>query len=286
MTSNVLREAINEVKITGKLVENKLDYKTSRQGKNYISGDLLIETTKDNIVPVNFFAFEQKKDGGPNRNYKNMDNVIANYKSVAKVGANEADIVSITGAKLEANEFYNNGGNLISTFRIRSNFVNRVNKNMEPKADFIVELYIQSIVEEVIKDEPTGRYIVNGIVPGYQGRINVLKFFVVEDKAIKYINSNYSVGDTVKVSGKLENEVIEVTRTEEMEFGEDVVDTYTRIKRELIITGGTEPYEEADKFSPDLIKQAMVEREVDLKNKLEQATQKASPNFANNDVVF
>jgi hypothetical protein len=277
MTDNVLREGDNEVTIEGILSENKLDYKTTAEGKDYISGDLWIETSESNIVPVNFFSFAVKKDGGPNRIYKNLENVVNNYKSIAKHGREGADRVRITGGTLESNEFYNAGGNLISTFRVRSNFINRVTGDFAPKADFAIEVYIQSSTEEVKDDTPTGRYLIKGIVPGYNGKIHLLTFFVENSKAIEYIKQNYSVGDTVKLAGRLANEMIEVNRTEEMEFGDDIITTFTRIKRELIVDKGSKPYEEAEKFPGDLIKQSMVERDVDLKTKQEKAMQQNTP---------
>jgi hypothetical protein len=273
MAQEVLKEAVNDVTIEGLLSENKLDYKTTEEGKDYISGDLLIETTEGNIVPVNFFSFSVKKDGGPNRIYNNLKNVIENYKSIAKHGRENADKVRITGATLEANEFYNAAGNLISTFRIRSNFVNRVTGDFAPKAEFSVEVYIHSLIEEIKDDVPTDRHIIKGIAPGYLGRIHLLTFFVENPKAIDYIKKHYDVGDTVKLAGQLNNEIVEITKTEEMEFGDDIITSFTRIKRELVVNKGSKPYEE-NAYPSDLIKRAMTERDVDLNMKKDQATQK------------
>ncbi len=289
MSQNVLREGKNEVTVEGILSENKLDYKTTKDGKEYISGDLLVETSENNIVPINFFSFSVKKNGEPNRIYNNLKNVIENYKSIAKDGRDEADRVRITGASLEANEFYNAANNLITTFRIRSNFVNRASgHDYFPKAEFAIEVYIQNIAEEIKDDVPTERLVVTGVCPGYQGRIHVLSFYAEKESHVNYIKKNYSIGDTVKLAGVLSNEIIEVTKVEEMEFGDDVKKTFSRIKRELIITSGGRPYQE-NGFSSDLIKKAMAERDVDLKSKQEQTMQKNSgpgAGFNDDDVPF
>jgi hypothetical protein len=284
-----LREAQNNVIIEGILSENRLDYKKTGKGEDYISGDLLIEVTDENIVPVNFFSFKLKKDGTPNKIYIALDGVIQSYKSIAKHGREAADQVRITGGKLEGNEFYNAAGQLISTFRVRSNFVNRVTSNFSPQAAFAVEAFIQSIADEIVKDEPTDRLIVTGIVPMYGGRISLLTFFVETPEGRKYIKDNYSIGDTAKLAGKLNNEVIEINKTEEMEFGEDIINTFTRTKRELVITRGTKAYEE-NGFDKATIKQALVQREVDLQTALEQTMAKNAPSvgaeFNNEDVPF
>lgn len=284
-----LREAVNSVTVEGILSENKLDYKKTGEGKEYISGDLLIEVSENNIVPVNFFSFAVKKDGQPNKIYASLENVIKNFKSIAKHGRDNADMVKITGGRIEANEFYNAAEKLISTFRVRSNFINKVTGDFKPQANFQVEVYLQSMVDEIKNDEPTGRYQITGVVPMYGGRISVLNFFVEDPKGIDYIKSNYNTGDTVKLVGKLNNEIITIERTEEMEFGDDVVNTFTRIKRELLVTQGTAAYEDADKYDAATIKQAMIQREVDLKTQLEQTQAKATgaaPGFANEDVPF
>jgi len=287
-----LREAQNNVVIEGILSENKLDYKKTTggatPGKDYISGDLLVEVTPNNIVPVNFFSFKFKKDGNPNRIYAALENVIKTYKSIAKHGREGADKVKITGGRIEANEFYNASGQLISTFRVRSNFVNRVTGDFNPDATFQVETYLQGITEEVKDDTPTGRMLIKGVTPMYGGRISLLTFHVEDPKGMEYIKANYQAGDTAKLAGDLNNEIIEINKTEEMEFGGDIIDTYTRIKRELLVTKGSKPYEEDERFDAALIKQAMVQREVDLKTQQEQSMAKASPapGFAKDDEPF
>jgi hypothetical protein len=284
------KKNVNIVKVEGILSENKLDYKQTTDGREYISGDLLIEVSENNIVPVNFFTFKTKKDGGPNKIYSNLENVINTFKSIAKHGKENADRVRVTGGNIEGNEFYNAAGNLISTFRIRSNFVNKVNDEFKPQAGFQVEVFIQSIVDEIKDDTPTDRLQIIGVVPMYGGKVSVVNFYADNAQGIEYMKKNYSNGDTVKLVGRVDNEIIEITKTEEMEFGDDVVTTYNRIKRELIITQGTKPYEDAKALDPAEIKKAMIQREVALKEQLEVAQAKATDmgtgGFANDDVPF
>ena len=278
-----LREAANVVMVEGILTENRLDFRNIASGKA-IGGDLLLQVSQSNIVPINFFAAEKKKSGGKNKIYESLLTVKDDFKSAAKHGNADADKIRLTNARLESNEFYSAAGNLISTFRVRSNFVNRVTGDFEPGISFQVEAYIQGITEEIVNDEVTGRLVIKGIVPMYGGRISLLTFFVEEANGIKYIQDNYSVGDTVKLAGVINNHVEKVEKTEEMEFGDDIVNTYQKVKRELIVTRGSKPYEE-NTFDTDLIKKAMVDREAELKNAKEKSLQTAtSP--ANKDGGF
>ncbi len=285
-----LREAVNEAVVEGLLSEMKLEAKTSvKDGREYISGDILVEVSPTNIVPVNFFSFKYKKDGNPNRIYVGLENVINTYKSIAQHSREAADKIRITGARIESNEFYSGTVQLIQTFRIRSNFINRVTKDFAPKATFKVELFIQSMVEEINKDnEPTGRLQLIGVIPMYQGRISVVKFFVADETAKNYIQDNYNPQDTVMVAGSFNNEVVEIQKTEEMEFGGDVVDTFTRIKREVIIEKGSKPKDEDDatRFDPADVKAALVQREVDLKEQQERSVATQVTSVSADDVPF
>lgn len=266
-----LREAQNVVMVEGIVNENRLDFRNISSGKA-IGGDLLVQVDESNIVAVNFFASEKKRDGGKNKIYESLLTVKDDFKSVAKHGVEDADRVRINSGRLEANEFYAASGNLISTFRVRSNFINRVTGDFIPGVSFQVETYLQGITEELVENEVTGRLVVKGIVPMYGGRISLLTFFVEDENGIKYIQDNYSVGDTVKLAGFINNDVQKVEKTEEMEFGGDLVNTYQKVKRELIVTRGSKPYEE-NGFDSDLIKQALADREAELKNLKEKAMQ-------------
>ncbi len=269
--SQELREAQNVVNVEGILMENRLDQR-DKDGKDYIAGDLLVKTAEDNIVAVNFFSFSVKRDGGQNQIYKSLSTVKDNYKSAAKFGPEDADKIRINGGRIESNEFYAANGRLINTFRIRSNFVNRVSGEFNPGIDFQVETYLQGIIEEIVNEEPTGRLMVKGIVPMYGGKISVLTLFVEDTGGIKYIEDNYTVGDTVKLAGTINNTIQVIEKTEEMEFGDDIVTSFERVKRELIINRGSKPYDE-NKFEVGAIKQAMAQREVylnNLKSKSEQ----------------
>lgn len=269
-----LREAHNNVKVEGILHENRLDIKTHADGRRYIAGDLLVQVSEDNIVAVNFFSFDKKKDGNPNKIFQSLNTVKDSYKSIAKHGIEEADRVSITGGRVESNEFYGQNGQLISTFRVRSNFVNRVSRELEPTAEFQMEGYIQGMTEEILNnDEVTGRFVLNLIVPMYGGRISLLNMFLENPAGINYVQENYEVGDTVKVAGIIRNRVQVVTKAEEMEFGGDIVETRERVYRELIVERGSASYDTDEAFDPALIKQALVQREVDLKALKDKATQ-------------
>ena len=269
-----LKEGINQVVIEGLLSENKLEKRTTADGRNYITGEMLIEVTKDNVVGVQFLSFEKKKDGGLNKVYASLATIMTGYKSIAQVGRDAADKVRVTSGQFDVNDFYAQDGRLVTYPRIKSNFINRVPGNAEfkPRAEFQVETFIRSMINEVINEEESGRLILKTFLVTYGGNVKPMDFIVEDEKGIKYIQDNYKVASTAKLSGKIINTTIEKTTTEEQAFGDPIVTTKTSSKREYVVTKGTEAYDSDNAFDPGEVKAAMQQREqylVDLKAKQE-----------------
>jgi hypothetical protein len=164
--------------------------------------------------------------------------------------------------------------------------VNRVSANdkFEPKAEFEVELFVHSVSDEIKNDEETGRAILKGYVPLFNGSVIPLQFVVDKDGA-DFVKDNYEPGKTVKVFGEIINRV-EIKKTEEkVAFGKPKEKISRNIVRELLVTGGYDPYEEDSSkvFDPKLIKAALTEREIYLENlknkKKEEPKKEEKPAF-------
>lgn len=273
---SVLRQADNRVVIEGILVEKEMEIKTLSGNRQAITGKLDIKTDDNSVHTVEVFSFMLKKDGSENGIAKGLVTIMNDYKTVQEVGEELADKVRVTSGELRKNEYFGQDGTLKSYVQFSTNFVNRLKAtdDYEPKATFEVELYVQAIVPEVRDDEETGRLVIKGLVPLYGGKVIPQQFVVADKKAVQYIEQNYEVGSTVKLKGYIINSVQTTTVVEEMGFGEDIERTITKTVRELLVTGGTPPYDEESKvFSTEVIKEALVERETfldELKAKTEQ----------------
>lgn len=267
MTTNNLREANNEVVVEGTLQEVRLDAKTTKDGRGFIGGEIDIEVSEGSIHTFRVFSMQLKKDGTENGIYKGLNTVKEEYLSVAKVGKEEADKVRITAGKLGINDYPGGDGQIKSYPQLSTNFINRVSAGdvFEPKAEFEVELFIQSVVDEVKNEEETGRVLVRGYVPQFNGGIAPLEF-VAEGEGADYIRDTYETGQTVTIYGEIVNKV-EITRTtQEVGFGKPKEKVKRNFTREYLITGGSEPYEEdnAKTYNVETIKKALTEREVYL----------------------
>lgn len=269
-----IREAINEVFIEGTLKEKNLELATidTENGKaEVIRGELIITTDENSEHRVRIYANKLTKERKENSVYKGLVTVMNEYVSIAealKNGQTEESAVKVRVAKgkLGLNEFYTPNGELRSFPSISTNFINRVDKNFSPKAEFSIEAYFDSFKPEMKNDEETGRLIVNTIVPLYGGKVIPLTFIASDEDVVDYLQTNYEAKRTSKIWGELIN-TVEITKTEEKGFGKSKEKVITKTIHELIITGGEEEmYDEEDEksYSTDLIKKAMAERDIYL----------------------
>lgn len=259
----VLREASNVVTIEGTLAEVKHTEWKSGKGLNI---ELDIEVAPNEVHTVKGFSKYKKDDGTDNAIAKGYQTIIKEYKSIAEHGREQADKVRITQGKIGLNEYYAQG--IFKSYpQLTTNFVNRLDANEEfnLRAEFDVELFVKNVTEEKVKGEETGRVNLNGYIPLYGGKVIPFEFVVTKEGS-QYVENNYEKGSTVNVFGKIINFKEQKVTTKTAAFGEDKKEITTNSKREYLITGGNDPYDEDSKnaFKADAIKKALTEREIYL----------------------
>ncbi|MDV5127026.1 hypothetical protein C7M22_03598 [Bacillus velezensis] len=264
----VLREASNVVTIEGILAEVRHTEWKSGKGLNI---ELDIEVAPNEVHTVKGFSKYKKADGTDNAIAKGYQTIISEYKSIAEHGRDQADKVRITQGKIGLNEYCSQG--ILKAYpQLTTNFVNRLDANEEfnPRAEFDVELFVKNVTEEKVKGEETGRVNLNGYIPLYGGKVIPFEFVVTKEGS-HYVENNYEKGSTVNVFGKIINFKEQKVTTKTAAFGEDKKEITINSKREYLITGGDDPYDEDSKnaFNADAIKKALTEREIyldELKN--------------------
>lgn len=275
-----LRQGVNKVQITGVLNEKNLEVKEYvREGKKQmgITGTLEIRSGKNELHTVRVFAYQFTKAGKENSVFKGLNTVKDEYKSVAEVGKDEATKVQITNGNIDLNEYANQSGEIITGYQNKTNFVNRLKEDekFEPKANFDIEMFVEKLRDEFDKktEEETGRVIVQGYVPIYNG---VMPFSVILDNdkgGADYARDNFTPGKTVNLYGKIVNFREETVKVTEGGFGDAKEETITTIKREFLATGGSvyeEGVHDGKLFDAALIKEALAKRALaleELKNK-------------------
>lgn len=266
-----IREAENTVTIEGTVSEITIETK-GEGDKQFITGEILIQTSEDSVHTVNVFANKYNKEGKESGIFKGIQTVMNDYKSIASVGKEEADKVRIETGKLSLNEYVGQDGEIKSYPQNTANFINRLKANEEfnPRAEFEVEIVVKSIKPEVKNDEETGRAKIEAIIPVYGGR--VIEFPLVatnENGVAEFLLDNVEKGQTLFVYGEIVNRTVVTKREVGTGFGKPQEKIKSTTVREYLITGGNPPYDEDDvkAYKMEVIKKALVEREAYLEEK-------------------
>jgi len=234
-----ISQNLNECSIEGKVIS--IDHTLAIvNGKDAIYGTVTVEAGEDNFVPIGFFSYKTKNDGGENNVYKSLLSVIDDYKTIANDGRDAADSVVINKVELSENVFFGQDGKMIRGFQLSSSFYNR-GIVKEAGAKFTVTGEIFEMIEEIVDDVPTGALILRLLVLGYKGRPNIIDFNVVDSKGVNYLKTVATVGQDLKVSGDIL--VIESVeeKTEESAFGAPIVTSKRTTSRQLVVKSATPP---------------------------------------------
>lgn len=296
-----LKQSWNKVEVEGVLVSKDISRRTytatdGRQ-KEAISGSITIRVEQtingEKVVcdiPVSVFANKFTREGKENPSYTSIDKVLTEYVSLSAVDdPTRATKVRLNQATIQMNEFYGRDGKLISYPRIRASFIQSVtDNNFTPKASFDMEIVVLNSKDEVnANGETTGRYFLQGATIQYGNALDVVPFYVTNEKAINYMKSYWNEGATVRVAGTLNFTSVVEKKVTEMAFGEDKVEEYTRSVSELIITGGSEPYDEDKAYTVTDVQEGLKNRQArltDLKEKNGKRPTPKAPSF--NDLGF
>ena len=254
----------NKVNIVGLLSENNVEQR-EKDGRKYVTGNIKIQITPENVIPINVFAFENTKAGTKNPAYTQIMSVCDKGISLAACGGDvtKATKVRANTCRFEENMFASRfNGNIISSTRVTGSFFT-LGASEDPKAVFTCGINIRSIKEEVNSDgEETGRLLVEGAIEQYN-RWDILTFIAESQQAVDYIKANWEKGDTVSISGRIVGKTITQTVTSDNEggFGEPEEETRTYHRIEYVITSGGEPKEDEFAYDKDKVKEGLADRE-------------------------
>lgn len=288
----MLRETKNSVTIEGILSETDIKLGSFKKNKGTpqeqtvesISGVIKIkveQTINGSLVPleipVHVFSAKTTNKGTPNPAYQSILNVKDNFKSIAACGSEEeADRIRIRNGKINMNEYWMDN-NLISYPRINASFFTKIKKDeCVPQAIFETEFVVGEKEYEVdSQGVETGRYKIKGIMPKFGGFVDVVPFYVVNEKAIEIMSQYWETGNTVAAVGKLYFSSKTEKITKEVDFGEPIEETRTINVSDLIITGGSQTPLEGDfAYENSEIEKSLVERKAALEKKKEDSQNK------------
>lgn len=234
----------NRLNIIGTLESINVVKDTHPKNGAYIRGNMVVKVSypKQMSIPLNFYSNAQTKDGKPRRLYSDLEKL------------RQGQRISISGS-IGDNKFWDaTRGQLVKSKRLNIAFINAVGASDQDRADFSYSGFVKETIKELHDAEGNlNGYSVKLAQANYNDtRAEVISFNIDPNnsQAIRYIESEYTSGKTVKISGELDYDIISETRTEEVAFGKPIVKTFQRNISNLIITGGSSVseghYERAD----------------------------------------
>jgi len=293
-----LRQALNEVKLVGEVVEKNFEIKEftdKNTGAKYnaATGSFSIRTGENEVHTARFFKKELTKAGAVSKSFTGMQTAANRYLSVADIAnlidkgeAKEGELsptkVEVKG-NLSLNEFFNDNDEHKKYNQINIDFISEVKDvaNYQPKAEFDLEAIVQSVKPEMSGDEETGRVKMSVLVPNYSGAVMPFDL-VAPERGRDYIESNFQKGSSIKLYGNIVNFRKVTVKVEEMGFGENrETESYDYIL-EYLISGATLIDEDSNKaFDISLVKDALVKREVFLEQLKTKSKEQQSNNSTN-----
>lgn len=289
----MLKQTTNKVKIEGILSEIDIregSFVKNGQPVESIGGVIKVKVDQvingENVsleVPVHMFASKLTNKGTLNPAYESIKRVANEYVSIAASDEDRADRIRITNASIKMNEYYNPNGTFVSFPRINASFVTKAKKEeLKPEASFEVDFVVVFKDYEINADgTETGRYKIQGALPQYGGAVDLVTFYGINENVINALSSYWNIGDTVKANGKLNFSSKTETTLTKVDFGEPVENTRTINVSELVITGGSQPFD--GEFALDMkeVQEGLTERKMRLdaqkEKDMSRAKQKATP---------
>ena len=235
----MLKQDTNKIEIAGKIIE--IEKRTgTKDGIDWISGTVKVETGKDNIIPIGFYSSALTKDKKPNKIYASLQTVCNSYQTVA--AGEEADTIVVDSAQLSENIFFPTPETLIRGFQIQSSFFNRKAVAAgDEHAKFTLTGTIVSVIDEIKNDLPTGRLILKLLVVQYGDKADIFDLVIDKPEAVNYVRNTCSEMDKIKVQGDIIiTEEVEISE-EPTAFGEPIEQVKRKTTRELIVKSATPP---------------------------------------------
>lgn len=278
----------NSVRLVGYLKENNLEKITNVRGDEVIRGSMTVAIDDVSSHKVQFYVVSKTKTGEDSKDFANLSKLLPeNTVTIAsflqdnpdadfKTAANAASKVWVV-ARLDEYATKINDQKIRSLVTLKGFRAGLKSANdkvpFAPTAEFTTDIYINNIIPEVNAEsrQETGRLIVEGLIPVYDGSVHKIDFVApVEDNIATYIKNNYKITDTVNITGDLINiqKRIASTQDENSFFGRGSGPQYeTKFIRERIIRGGaTHPIHQGEDgcFLSDKIKEGLAARELKM----------------------
>lgn len=266
------KETINKIRITGTLVENKLEERVAKSGanagKSFITGDIIIKAMLDNeenLIPIRLYAFEQTKEGKANQ-------LFASYRDLGnKVGRR----FTISGTFGENRFWSEKTGTIASQQVINGRFINDASVSTPDEAIFELSGFVaRELTEKVNKEDEIYIYeMVLGQSNYNDSSAYLFKLHVRPGDAsvANAVRAQYTAGMTVHLYGDIRYTTQTITReVTDVAFGAPRANSYVVTNKAYFITTGETPIEGESAYALDDIsryKKAISAEDIEIAKK-------------------
>ena len=281
------KDAVNRIVVEGYLKDNTLATATSKDGVEYISGNITVATVDGMEYTLRYYSSKLKKDGTENKNYASLANALPSKTTTcahlletgsvrtfeeAKVSSS---LVRCTGEMRE--EFWKGrDGDIHTMIRLRGISVRILagKESFNPKAEFTLDAYIETLRPEVDKEgDETGRALIEAVVPLYGGSASKMTLVGSPDNGVSdFILSNWTAGNTYLMRGdlvKLRKETIQAAPAVASFGKKEEPRKVVEFIDERVITGGNvDPYDEENTFTREEITEMLVKRDEEMASEM------------------
>ena len=292
------RKFNNSVVIVGYLKENNLEeIQDKKDGCSVIRGSLTIALNDTESHKVQFYVKEDRGNQKSIAKYGKMRELLpTNTISIASfLKANPTSDFAIASnastklyamARIEEYVRKENGKEVSSvTLRGFTAGIKKANdvKPFKPEARFDVHVYLEKIMPEIKDETETGRLLVTGLIPSYNGVMHRVLFIApTENNVASYIEDHYRERETTELFGDIKSITNSVLKESQGSyFGEARGAQYeTTFIRERIITGGSQDSiaeDEPNAITNEEVKKGLVERETKMLEAEKKTTTKPTP---------
>lgn len=293
-----MKELNNKINITGELIEKALEEKVIN-GRQAISGTITLRTADKSEHEINLFAYRFKADENGNETseeayfylqYKEL----MTFKSKADCAEGEyADVVEMSQGSFRVNDYLSKKDTTVKTVtQISGRFIKKIEpqqiENTTQTAEFDIDCQIESMTEEIVRDEPTGRIIIKGNAIGQKmlkdksysaDSLIPVRLVVPMELADDFKSAGFYEGACMGTFyGNIVNSVETETVTTKAVFGADKTEFVKKYVNGNILLGATNMY---DIYSIDLNDDIMNTLIAKRKQKLEEVKTGANKKSAN-----
>lgn len=267
-----LKQLDNKLEIIGTLKSKNLEYRTTMDGRQYITGNIII-TSKINDVTHDFMVkvFSMNTQRSFNI-FKGIQTVLNEYKSIDQNGEENADYIRVLGS-LKYVHYESVNGEVKEYNEIKGNYFTRLDNKEEGKA--LME--IGTVVEGYTIHNESDKLQIKGFNVAYNNEVVILKNCFVQDEVVDVFKNFYPVNSTGRLICSLSCPTLEQVPTHA--FGATFsIAKSTQETNDLLIEviGGDIPFEDDRKYTAEKIKLAKKK----LEEKLQEQKHRSSAHMS------